>query len=334
METTIEVIEQSQVSQVRRLVVEIARSQAMSEEDIGRAALVATEISTNLVKYGQKGAVTICPYVDEGSVGVQMIAMDHGPGFPDFHASTRDGYSTGGSMGIGLGVVMRGSDVFDTYTPPGQGSALLARVARQRVAPGPTKARLAIGSRRAPKRGEVECGDAWAHTASGRWDRLCLVDGLGHGPLAAVASAAAITAFLEAGENATPQDVIQSCHAAMNTTRGAVMAVVAIDQQAGRFLFAGVGNITGMVHSAQGVNHLLSTEGIVGYQMRTVRVVERTWSAGDSVVMSSDGLTTRWSLARYPGLLQRHAALIAAVLFRDHGADTDDATVVVAKDLR
>lgn len=334
VETTIEVVEKSQVSQVRRHVAEIAHGLDMSAVDTGRAALVATEIASNLVKYGHRGSVVICPFFDEGSVGVQMIALDHGPGFADFGNSARDGQTTGGSLGIGLGAIMRGSDLFDAYTPPGQGSALLARVARGRVGPGPSNARVSLGARRAAMRGQTECGDAWAHSSRGRWDRLCVVDGLGHGPLAAVASATAIDAFLEAGENETPQDIIQRCHSAMNKTRGAVMAVVAIDRDASRFLFAGVGNIAGVLHTALGVNHLLSTEGVVGYQMRPVRLVENAWSAGDAVVLSSDGLSSRCSLANYPGLLQHHAALVAAVLFRDFGGDTDDATVLVAKDLR
>jgi hypothetical protein len=183
-------------------------------------------------------------------------------------------------------------------------------------------------------RGEVECGDAWAHASCGRWERLCMVDGLGHGPLAAIASAAAVAVFRAARESDTPTEIIEQCHAALATTRGAVMAVVAIDVAAGRLLYAGVGNIAGMLHSGAGANHLLSTEGIVGHRIRNIRVVERSWSAGDSVVLSTDGLSGRWNLARYPGLLQRHPLLIASVLFRDFARDTDDATVLAAKDRR
>jgi anti-sigma regulatory factor (Ser/Thr protein kinase) len=334
METTIEVAEQSQVAQVRRAVTALGEQQHLSEEDIGRAALVATEASTNLVKYGQKGRVTVSPFFDEGSVGIQMIAVDNGPGFADFPAASRDGHSTGGSLGIGLGAMMRASDLFDVYTAADKGCALLARVARDRVAPRASGARLALGYRRAPKGGEIECGDAWAHATCGRWERLCLVDGLGHGPLAAIASSAATSAFREAGEDETPADIIQRCHKALMGTRGAVMGIVAIDTEAGRFLYAGVGNIAGMVLSASGANHLLSTEGIVGHRVRTVQMVQRAWSAGDAVVLSSDGLSGRWNLARYPGLLYHHPLLAASVLFRDFARDTDDATVVVAKDLR
>jgi anti-sigma regulatory factor (Ser/Thr protein kinase) len=335
VETTIDVVEQSQVGQVRRLATDLGRAQGLTEEDIGRAALVATEMSTNLVKYGKSGTVTLSRYHEDGAEGLQLVAADKGPGFPDFAASTRDGHSTGGSLGIGLGVIMRASDLFDTYTRLDQGSAILSRVARDRVGPVvPTDSRLAVGSRQMPKSGEVECGDAWAHASCGRWERLCIVDGLGHGPLAAVAAQEAVAAFRTAPETHMPADIIQACHDALRSTRGAVMAVVAIDRDAGAFHFAGVGNIAGMLYSGISTNHLLSTEGIVGHRMRTVRTVERGWSAGDAVILSTDGLSGRWNASDYPGLLQRHPVLIASILFRDFARATDDATVVVARDLR
>jgi len=335
VETTIEVSEPSQVAEVRRLAAELGRSQGLTETDLGRAALVATEASTNLVKYARRGSITVSIFKEGPAAGVQFIAADHGPGFTDFAAASRDGHSTGGSLGLGLGVIQRSSDLFDVYTVAGQGSAILSRVARERTMPRAGDGRLELGARQAPKRGQGECGDAWSWMRAGRWQRLCLVDGLGHGPLAASAAKDAISVFLEAREGDLPTDIINRCHHALKSTRGAVMAVAAIDAAAGTLSFAGVGNITGVVYSpAAAGSHLLSTEGIVGYQMRTIRGVERTWARGDTLVLSSDGLSGRWNLGRYANLLQRHPVLVASVLFRDYARDNDDATVVVARDPR
>lgn len=335
METTIEVVEQSQVGQVRRLAVELARAQGLGETDLGRAALVATELATNLVKYGKNGTVTLDSFRDAASAGLQLIAADDGPGFPDFDASRRDGHSTGGSLGIGLGAIMRASDLFDTYSRIDHGTAILSRIAADRTVPAArTPPGLELGLRRAPMRGEVACGDAGAHASCGRWERLCLVDGLGHGPLAAIAAAAAVAAFHAAPESATPADIVGLCHAAMRITRGAVMAVAAIDLAGGRFVFAGVGNIAGVIHSGPASHHLLSVDGIVGHNVRKVLMVERGWSPGDTLVLATDGLSGRWDMTAYPGLLKRHALLVASVLFRDFARPTDDATVLVARDLR
>ena len=335
METTIEVTEQSQVAEVRRLAAELGRSQGLSEADLGRAALVATEASTNLVKYGRKGCMTLNTFSQGAAAGVEFIAVDQGPGFTDFAASARDGHSTGGSLGLGLGVIQRASDFFDVYTVPGQGSAILSRVARERSLPRLVDGHLELGARRAPKRGEHECGDAWAYARSGRWQRLCVVDGLGHGPLAATAAKDAVAVFLDARESDSPADILARSHQALRSTRGAVMAIAAIDASAGMLSFAGVGNIGAVVHAnGHAASHLLSTEGIVGYQMRTVRGVERAWSRGDTLIMSSDGLSGRWNLGRYANLLQRHPTVIASVLFRDFARDNDDATVVIAREPR
>lgn len=335
METTLEVTEQSQVAEVRRLAAELGRSQGLAEQDLGRAALVATEASTNLVKYARHGCMTlnVCPAGGHG--GIQFIASDQGPGWSDFRAAARDGHSTGGSLGLGLGVIMRASDLFDVHTVPGQGSVLLSQVFRDRQAPVAEPGTLQLGVRQAAKRGQFECGDAWAHTRSGRWQRLCVVDGLGHGPLAASAARDAVSTFADAREADTPADIIGRCHKALRSTRGAVMAIAAIDLASGELSFAGVGNIGALVYSAEGVaSHLLSTEGIVGYQMRTVRGVQRAWSRGDTLVMYSDGVSGRWNLARYPALLGRHPVVAASVLFRDFARDNDDATLLVAREMR
>lgn len=334
MEKTVEVIEQSQVAEVRRLAAELGRAQGLNEADLGRAALVATEASTNLVKYGRKGRVTVDTFGEEGVAGVQFIAVDNGPGIADFPTAARDGHSTGGSLGLGLGVITRASDLFELYSLPGQGCALVSRVARQRVLPPAPRGRLEIGARRVAMPGQVECGDDWASARSGRWQRLCVVDGLGHGPLAASAAREAISVFGQSREADSPSEILNRCHQALRSTRGAVMAVVAIDTEAGALSFAGVGNINATVYSPAGPSHLLSTEGIVGYQMRTVRGVERPWSAADTLVMCSDGLSGRWNLARYPGLLERHPVLVASVLLRDFSRGNDDATVLVARGAR
>ncbi len=331
METTIDVSEKSQVAEVRRLVAERAQAIGMSEADQGRAALVATEISTNLVKYGKKGAVTVTTFKEARTTGLQIIAVDQGPGFSNFVASSRDGHSTGGSLGIGLGAIMRSSDVFDVYTVESQGSALLSRIAKGGTVAQLQAGALELGTRSTPKRGQLESGDACGSMRAGPWQRLCMIDGLGHGPLAALAAAEALAVFRASTAEDSPEDILTRAHVALKSTRGAVMAVAAIDVAAGLLCFAGVGNIAGMLYSGDETHHLLSVEGIVGYNARNIRSQERRWSDNATVVLSTDGLSTRWNMAKYPGLLNRRAALIASVLFRDFARDSDDATVLVAK---
>ncbi len=331
METTVEVSESSQVGEVRRLAAEMARAEQMTEEEIGRLSLVATEVSTNLVKYGSKGHVTLKRYIDAGVRGVEILAIDQGPGLPDLARSMRDGHSTGGSLGIGLGSMQRAATVFDVYTLMGQGTVVLARVAH--AGPRVRKAAplLSVSARAVPLKGQIENGDAWRMRDFGSRQLLCIVDGLGHGPLAALAARRAVQVFDAAAVSDEPGEILQKVHSAIRDTRGVVMAVLALDHAAGTAVFSGVGNIAAVIVLDGKSQHLLSVEGIVGYNLRKVRDQQAVWAPGSVAVLTTDGISTRWSFSKYPGLLSCHPSLIASVVFRDHARETDDATIVVAK---
>ena len=333
MEKTIEVDEHSQVAEVRRVVADLGSRLGLSEQDLGRAALVATEASTNLVKYGKQGRVTVGAFHEQGASGIDLVAVDAGPGFADFQAALRDGHSTGGGLGIGLGTIKRSCDVFEVHTAEGQGSALYLRIAKGAVLPVLPAGTLACGGRSSPKPGQVECGDAWAFARAGRWQRLCVVDGLGHGPMAASAAEQAIEVFMKAGEAKSPAAILADAHLALRSSRGVVMAVVAIDTAAGSACFAGVGNALALLQAGGQTHHLLSIEGVVGYNMRAVRDRPFPWDRDGIVVMASDGLSTRWNLGRYADLVRCHPTLVAAVLYRDFARETDDATIAVAKEM-
>ncbi|MCY7318736.1 MAG: hypothetical protein LH617_08400 [Ramlibacter sp.] len=69
----------------------------------------------------------------------------------------------------------------------------------------------------------------------------------------------------------------------------------------------------------------------MGYRVREMRRQQAPWGAGSLAILSTDGRSSRWSQARYPGLLTHHPSVIASVLLRDHARDSDDATLVVAR---
>jgi hypothetical protein len=95
--------------------------------------------------------------------------------------------------------------------------------------------------------------------------------------------------------------------------------------------FGGVGNIAGIIIADEGVRRVVSQNGIVGHEMRKVLTFSYPWTESSVLILQSDGISTSWNPAHYPGLMQHDPALIAAVLYRDHARGTDDATVVVAK---
>src|SRR5512145_2131858 len=106
------VTESSEIAQARRAVAALAVRQGFDEEDAGRAALVAMEICSNLVKHGRGGELIAQPLERGASRGVGLIGLDKGPGIADLGKCLRDGFSTGGSRGTGLGAINRIAQMF------------------------------------------------------------------------------------------------------------------------------------------------------------------------------------------------------------------------------
>jgi len=239
----------------------------------------------------------------------------------------QDGYSTAGSPGNGLGAVARLADITRIYSRPGQGSAILARFVN---APG-TASQTLLGATLAPYPGERVCGDNWSWSSTARGRTLMLVDGSGHGAEAARAAEIAVRSFNEHADAAC-EDIVERLHRALAATRGAALAVARIDTAARVVRYVGVGNISGILVNGGGkARHMVSHNGTAGHVAPRIREFTYEYSSEPLVIMHSDGLTSRWDLAAYPGLTVEHPALIAGVLLRDHRRGRDDASVVAMR---
>jgi len=159
---------------------------------------------------------------------------------------------------------------------------------------------------------------------------VMLCDGLGHGPMAAIAADAAVRA-LRGGSGLLPEQVVRELHHALRGTRGAAVAVARIEPRAGRLLFCGVGNISAVLLSGDTRTSLVSYPGIAGHQLRGLRTFEQPLPPDSTLVLHSDGLTERWSAEALPGLLRHPPVVVAGQLLREAGIRHDDAGVVVAK---
>jgi len=152
---------------------------------------------------------------------------------------------------------------------------------------------------------------------------------LGHGADAAAAAMTAVNA-LRTRPQLAPAALIEFAHGALRSTRGAALAVADLDLSR-EVRYAGIGNISGVLHAQGGVRHLVSHSGIVGHEARKIQEFVYPWSQDALLIMHSDGLATHWNLDQYPGLAGRHPSLIAGVLYRDFTRGHDDVTVIVAK---
>lgn len=319
-----DISDESGVGWVRRGARVAATNIGLSDEDAGRVAVVATEIAGNTVRHGGGGTVLIRA-LPEG--GVELLAYDCGRGIPDIEAAQRDGHSTAGTPGTGLGAIRRMSDQFEIASTPGRGTIVLARLwarpaGRHRDLPG--SAQLGVVCQ--PVAGETACGDSWAVRELP--DRLLVVvaDGLGHGPGAASASRAAVEACITRPE-AGLAERLALAHELIAGSRGSGVAIASIDRERRCLNYAAVGNIGGVLVGAACDQGLPSHNGTVGVAMRRVQEFIFTYAPGALLVMHTDGITGRWRHDHSP----THPALLAAEIFRDHQRGRDDATVACVR---
>ncbi len=309
----------------RRVAVEAAQRLGFGAERLAELTIVGSEMVSNLHKHADRGRVGIRCLRHEGLGAVELVAIDEGPGMADTVLSARDGNSTAGTLGIGLGAIARLSNRVDGYSLPGRGTVLTAQLWPDAATP----AQVAAEGVSRPLTGEGVCGDRFAVRTHEGALLLMVADGLGHGPLAAAAASAAADAFLASSLSA-PGAIVEHLHKTISYTRGAAVSVARLDGLAVQF--AGLGNVAGAIAWPSGERRgLVSMPGIVGHQLRQVREFDYRMDAGAVLIMHSDGLSDRWNLADYPGLTRRAPLTVAATLLRDRGQRRDDACVLVAK---
>jgi len=339
--------DEAQVGAGRRAVHRFASAQGFGDAALAELDIVVQEIGTNSVRYATGAGCLHWSTLPGGEPGLELFYWDKGPGIDDLERAMHDGVSTGGGLGAGLGTIRRLLDDFDGYSTmrgstrrlsnsrrTSHGTAFLGR---KRLAANPLSrekrgesqaGRIGVWSR--PRKGEDVNGDAYFVREHQGSTLYAVIDGLGHGRGAREASDAAVATFgLWAGE---PLDeILWAAHNALRPTRGAVIGAVIVDRNRETFHYAGVGNVEVRVLNSHDPSRPIPTNGTFGSRVSHIRVWPHRWTEGISLVMASDGLSTTWDAASYPGLLSKDPQLLAGILMRDYGRDLDDATVLVVR---
>ncbi|MGS2613857.1 SpoIIE family protein phosphatase [Micromonospora sp. LZ34] len=316
----------SAASAIRRAAERLGGQLGLGEARTADLAIVAAELTSNLVKHAEEGNLLLRPVRREHEAGVELVAVDSGPGMADLTLSSRDGHSTAGTLGIGLGAIVRQASWFDGYSRPGRGTVLAVQ-----IWPGEPDEPPWVGGLTRPLTGESVSGDGFAARVVEGRHQVLVCDGLGHGPLASAATDAALAAF-RAAPAGPPAAVVQHLHRSMSHTRGAALAVAEPDPTAGVLRYSGLGNIAAAVVGADGRRRgLVSLPGIAGHQRPVVREYDYPFDPAALLLMHSDGVVDRWQLTDYPGLTERSPLVVAATVLRDAGVRRDDACVLVAR---
>lgn len=342
---SLEIKDEAHVGTARRAVQRFADDLGFDENGLSEIGIVVQEIGTNAARYADDGGwLHYSPTLGE-TAGLELFYWDTGPGIYDLDRAARDGVSTSGSLGTGLGAIRRLTDEFDAYSlqrteqrlaakprRTSHGTALLARKwlsAKEKENDGGDETRR-IGVWSRPHPGEEANGDAYFLRTRKSLTLAAVIDGLGHG-LGAKEAADAALDTLDDWMGEPPDEVLLAVHGALRATRGAVMSAAVIDRAQGRFACAGVGNIMVRVFGAEEHYSPVPTNGTLGARLGQLRVWTHPWAEGTTLIMASDGVSASWDMDSYPGVLRHSPQLIAGILMRDYGRDTDDATILVAR---
>lgn len=110
------------VVSVRQMVREWALLAGFSLVDQTKLVTAASELARNTLTHGGGGSVRLEAVNDGDRRGVRVIFEDTGPGIPNVEQALRDGFTTGGGLGLGLGGAKRLCHDFEIDSKPGQGT--------------------------------------------------------------------------------------------------------------------------------------------------------------------------------------------------------------------
>lgn len=328
-------VDEGLVSAGRREAMGLARRVGLSDDRAADLALAVSEAATNLQKHAIDGALVLRITANGDQAALELLALDSGPGIADLGAALRDGSSTTGTLGVGLGAIRRLADTFAIHTLPGRGTCLYAGFAAPSAGGEEPRSAARFSGLTRPISGETQCGDTWAvreaRDADGTSHLLVMMcDGLGHGPLAALAAAEARTAF-RTSRATEPSCILADVHTGLRSTRGAAVAVARVDPAARTVSLCGVGNISACLIGAESRQPLASVPGIVGHNLPRLRTFGASLPRDHVLVLHSDGLNSRWQPSQFPGLTAQAPPVVAAQLLWQAGTRRDDAGVVVVQ---
>ena len=105
----------------------LATALGFSAADATLIATAISELARNIVSYARKGEIRLQRVPNSTHPGIMVIASDDGPGIPNIQQAMRDGFSTSGSLGLGLPGVRRLMDEFEIVSQTGRGTTVTVK---------------------------------------------------------------------------------------------------------------------------------------------------------------------------------------------------------------
>ncbi len=320
-----EVADAASVSSARERVRACSAGAGLGTVAAEALATAASELANNQLRHARGGRMAVRSVRRLAVAGVEVVAADRGPGIADPAAAVAGaGPGAGPGLGAGLAAARRLTHELDLDVRQGEGSCLRVRtfaapVARSEVA---LLGRALAGERINGDDGLVVRGETSLLVA--------VADGLGHGPEARAASSRAMAA-IHAEPSAPLTELLTRAAAAVEGTRGVVLALVRLDLATREVEHLGVGDVRVAVQGPSGTALLPGVPGSLtgrpGARLR-MRPARATLSPHGALFLCTDGL--RSGAAPRPGPTPEVVRL-ASELVADFARGTDDLLVVTVR---
>jgi hypothetical protein len=280
-------------------------------------------LAENIISHSHGGSVTINYQESEDNTVIEIMSRNDGNALPP-HAF-KDGFSTGNSLGIGLGAVKRFSNKLVSER---RGNT---NIIRSFLCKNPAPFVLHVGMISHALLGiNSENGDNCIMVSAGNRDLFCVVDALGHGN-EACQSAEESVKYIENNSHFSLDNLIYGIHNGLRGKRGASLSLVSLDYHAREFVSSGVGDVIAKIYYPleERPFYPLAQDGVVGENVRKISITKSPLTRDTIVVMYSDGLSRMLDVPLFRRYDDFHEMLCST--WEDYYKKSDDATLLIAQ---
>ncbi|WP_378954468.1 ATP-binding protein [Pelosinus sp. sgz500959] len=316
------------VGTARRQITEFSLPVSFSDLELAQLAIIITEMATNLVRHTIHGGVIQCEMMPDHQ-GLVLEAIDDGPGIASDISALSDGVSTqGGSMGGGLGAIQRLSDSFNLTTNDIGTKVRITKLAQEKENP-----RLTVGVCSRPYPGFDVNGDGFYVCSGGVRSVIAVYDALGHGK-EAYDTATLMYKCLQELHGLELSDIVNIAHKRLLYSRGVALWLGAVYHNDNRLSYISLGNVEARLITNNHSQTLLNQNGTVGGHMPKHKINEISWMPGSVLSLATDGISSRWQVEDYPEIVGNNSNRVCQRLLKEWGRNTDDATIMIVRDIR
>jgi anti-sigma regulatory factor (Ser/Thr protein kinase) len=265
----------------------LAQRLGFTGAEVAHLVTATAEIAGNVWRHAGGGRVQLDQVEELVRVGIAVTATDEGPGIPDVEAAMREGWSSVGSMGLGLPGARRLMDEFRVASRPAGGTTVTMTRWRQKAGPEPGLPLVDWAA--APAVAPVGRQALVSHFRGGVL--LAVVAGLGGEPEADMAADVA-GSILERHASESPIALVERCHAALGAGRGVAIGLASLSGLASRVTWLALGGVGVALMRAGAAGPALTLaptiRGGAGGRLPTLRAATVTVAPRDTFVLAAD----------------------------------------------